>query len=260
MPVATLYRMPLPESRFAPAPLSCILPLHLCSSHRSDPLACLLLTSGVVPVLPSSERRFFNSRECDRVPSLPSKSSLLRSDRLAAALLILTVIAPLPVIAQKTKHPPALASQPAPAAQPAAPATTPPGPAGGFDAFTLRQIGPFRGGRVDAVVGVPGEPLVYYFGGTGGGVFKTTDGGHVWTPITDGQINFGSIGSIAVADSDHNVIYVGTGESAIRGNASRGDGVYKSVDAGKTWTHVGLEDTEQIGQIRVDPKDPNLVY
>jgi photosystem II stability/assembly factor-like uncharacterized protein len=134
------------------------------------------------------------------------------------------------------------------------------GPAGGLSALKLRQIGPFRGGRVDAVEGVPGEPLVYYFGGTGGGVFKTTDGGHVWTPITDGQIRFGSIGSIAVADSDHNVIFVGTGESAIRGNASHGDGVYKSVDAGKTWTHVGLEDTEQIGQIRVDPRDPNLVY
>jgi photosystem II stability/assembly factor-like uncharacterized protein len=129
-----------------------------------------------------------------------------------------------------------------------------------LSALKLRQIGPFRGGRVDAVEGVPGEPLVYYFGGTGGGVFKTTDGGHVWTPITDGQIRFGSIGSIAVSDSDHNVIFVGTGESAIRGNASHGDGVYKSVDAGKTWTHVGLEDTEQIGQIRVDPRDPNLVY
>ena len=134
------------------------------------------------------------------------------------------------------------------------------GPAGGFSALELRQMGPFRGGRVDAVTGVPGEPLVYYFGGTGGGVFKTTDGGHTWHPITDGQIDFGSIGSIAVADSDHNVIYVGTGESAIRGNASHGDGVYKSTDAGKTWKHVGLEDTEQIGQIRVDPHDANLVY
>jgi len=134
------------------------------------------------------------------------------------------------------------------------------GPAGGFSALELRQIGPFRGGRVDAVTGVPGEPLVYYFGGTGGGVFKTTDGGHTWRPITDGQINFGSVGSIAVADADHNVIYVGLGESAIRGNASHGDGVYKSTDAGKTWKHVGLEDTEQIGQIRVDPHDPNLVY
>jgi photosystem II stability/assembly factor-like uncharacterized protein len=134
------------------------------------------------------------------------------------------------------------------------------GPAAGFSALELRQIGPFRGGRVDAVAGVPGEPLVYYFGGTGGGVFKTTNGGHTWHPITDGQINFGSIGSIAVADSDHNVIYVGTGESAIRGNASRGDGVYKSTDAGETWKHVGLEDTQQTGQIRIDPHDPNLVY
>lgn len=134
------------------------------------------------------------------------------------------------------------------------------GPAGGFSSLKLRQVGPFRGGRVDAVTGVPGEPLVYYFGGTGGGVFKTTDGGHIWHPITDGQINFGSIGSIAVADSDHNVIYAGTGESAIRGNASHGDGVYKSTDAGKTWKHVGLEDTQQIGQIRIDPHDPNIVY
>ncbi len=155
---------------------------------------------------------------------------------------------------------PGPAPAPAAGAVPAAGAAKDAGPAGGFEALKLRQIGPFRGGRVDAVVGVPGEPLVYYFGGTGGGVFKTTDGGHVWTPVTDGQINFGSIGSIAVADSDHNVIYVGTGESAIRGNASHGDGVYKSVDAGKTWTHAGLEDTEQIGQIRIDPKDPNLVY
>lgn len=130
----------------------------------------------------------------------------------------------------------------------------------GFSGLTLRQIGPFRGGRVDAVTGVPAEPLVYYFGGTGGGVFKTTNGGHTWEPITDGKINFGSIGSIAVASSDHNVIYVGTGESAIRGNASHGDGVYKSMDAGKTWTHVGLEDTQQIGQIRIDPGNPDLVY
>jgi photosystem II stability/assembly factor-like uncharacterized protein len=113
---------------------------------------------------------------------------------------------------------------------------------------------------VGAVAGVPGQPFVYYFGGTGGGVFKTVNGGHTWEPVTDGQINFGSIGSIAVAPSDPNVIYVGTGESTIRGNASHGDGVYKSLDAGKTWTHVGLEDTQQIGQIRIDPKNPDLVY
>ncbi len=149
----------------------------------------------------------------------------------------------------------AFAQQPAPGAE-----SQDKGPAAGFDAFTLRQIGPFRGGRVDAVCGVAGQPLVYYFGGTGGGVFKTTDGGHTWSPITDGHIDFGSIGSIAVAPSDSNVVYVGTGESAIRGNASHGDGVYKSTDAGHTWTHIGLEDTQQIGQIRVDPHDPSLVY
>ena len=142
--------------------------------------------------------------------------------------------------------------------QPTPPKTN--SPADGFSALKLRQIGPFRGGRVGAVTGVPGQPFVYYFGGTGGGVFKTVNGGHTWEPVTDGQINFGSIGSIAVAPSDPNVIYVGTGESTIRGNASHGDGVYKSVDAGKTWTHVGLEETQQIGQICIDPKNPDLVY
>jgi photosystem II stability/assembly factor-like uncharacterized protein len=136
----------------------------------------------------------------------------------------------------------------------------PKGPADGLSALKLRQIGPFRGGRVGAVTGVPGQPFVYYFGGTGGGVFKTINGGHTWEPVTDGQINFGSIGSIAVAPSDPNVIYVGTGESTIRGNASHGDGVYKSMDAGKTWTHVGLEETQQIGQIRIDPNNSDLVY
>jgi photosystem II stability/assembly factor-like uncharacterized protein len=126
--------------------------------------------------------------------------------------------------------------------------------------LAFRQLGPFRGGRVVAVSGVRNQPLVFYFGGTGGGVFKTTDGGHSWKPITDGQINFGSIGAIAVAPSDPNILYIGTGEAPMRGNASHGDGVYKSTDAGKTWTHIGLEATQQIGRICIDPKDPNLVY
>src|SRR5580698_3050171 len=95
-----------------------------------------------------------------------------------------------------------------------------------------RQIGPFRGGRVLAVAGVTSQPQVYYFGATGGGVWKTTDGGATWVPISDGQFANGDVGSIAVAESDPSTIYVGMGESCIRGNASPGDGVYKSTDAG----------------------------
>ena len=106
-----------------------------------------------------------------------------------------------------------------------------------------RNIGPFRGGRVDTVSGVTSQPNVYYFGATGGGVWKTTDGGASWLPISDGQFKTGSVGAIGVSESDPNVIYVGMGEPDIRGNASHGDGVYKSTDAGKTWKNVGLEDT-----------------
>lgn len=123
-----------------------------------------------------------------------------------------------------------------------------------------RSIGPFRGGRATAVAGVPSQPNVYYFGATGGGVFKTTDGGVNWTPVSDGFFKTGSVGAIAVADSDPNVIYVGMGESPVRGNVSHGDGVYKSIDGGKTWKHVGLADTRQIGRIRVHPKNPDIVY
>jgi photosystem II stability/assembly factor-like uncharacterized protein len=147
------------------------------------------------------------------------------------------------------------------AAAPPAPSPTP-SPAGDERTRGLvwRNIGPHRGGRSVAVAGVPGRPLVYYFGGTGGGVFKTTDAGITWKPVTDGQLGTGSVGAIAVADSDPNVVYVGMGESCIRGNVSHGDGVYKSVDAGKTWRHVGLRDTRQIGRVRVHPRDADLVY
>ena len=126
--------------------------------------------------------------------------------------------------------------------------------------LAFRQIGPFRGGRVSAATGVRQEPLTYYFGGATGGVFKTTDGGYTWKPITDGQFKLGSVGAIAVAPSNPNVLYVGMGEAPMRGNASHGDGVWKSTDAGKTWVHMGLEATEQIGRIRVDPDNPDLVY
>ncbi|HEV7745288.1 MAG TPA: hypothetical protein VGO56_09870 [Pyrinomonadaceae bacterium] len=130
-----------------------------------------------------------------------------------------------------------------------------------FKALQWRLIGPFRGGRVDAVAGVASQPFVYYFGATGGGVWKTTDGGINWEPITDGSVfGTGSVGAIGLSDSDPNTIYVGMGESAIRGNTSHGDGVYKSTDAGKTWKRIGLEDTRQISRIRVHPKNPDVVY
>jgi photosystem II stability/assembly factor-like uncharacterized protein len=128
-------------------------------------------------------------------------------------------------------------------------------------ALQWRSIGPFRGGRVTAVAGVASQPLVYYFGATGGGVWKTTDGGINWEPITDGSVfGTGSVGAIGLSDSDPNTIYVGMGESPVRGNVSHGDGVYKSMDAGKTWKRVGLEDTRQIGRVRVHPRNPDVVY
>lgn len=140
------------------------------------------------------------------------------------------------------------------------PATTP-SQADTLKALQWRQIGPFRGGRVTAVAGVASQPMVFYFGGTGGGVWKTTDGGINWEPISDGSVfGTGSVGAIGLSDSDANTIYVGMGESAIRGNVSHGDGVYKSTDGGKTWKHIGLADTRQISRIRVSPKNPDLVY
>ena len=126
-----------------------------------------------------------------------------------------------------------------------------------------RSVGPARGGRATTCCGVPGDPLTYYMGATGGGVWKTENAGLSWRPISDapgGDFKTGSVGAIAVAPSDPNVIYVGMGERDPRGNFSHGDGVYKSTDAGKTWTHVGLADTRQIGKIRVHPNDPDLVY
>ena len=127
-----------------------------------------------------------------------------------------------------------------------------------FSAMKWRQIGPFRGGRVLAVSGVAGDPSTWYFGSVAGGVWKSTNAGNTWQPVFDGQ-NIASIGAIAVADSDHNVIYVGTGEACPRGDISYGDGVYKSVDAGKTWQHVGLQDTRHIGAIAVHPRNPDVV-
>ena len=129
-----------------------------------------------------------------------------------------------------------------------------------LDGLTYRSLDFSRGGRSTAVAGVPSEPSTFYFGSTGGGVWKTTDGGLNWHSITDGQIDAGGIGAIAVADSDPNVIYVGTGSACPRGNISAGVGMYKSLDAGKTWSYIGLCRDCQIGHIRVHPKDSDLVY
>ncbi len=128
-----------------------------------------------------------------------------------------------------------------------------------YGGMRYRLVGPFRGGRVIAVEGVPGEPNVYYFGGAAGGVWKTTDGGGNWKPMFDHQA-ISSIGAIAVAHSDHNVIYAGTGEACIRGNNTYGDGVYKSLDGGNTWKNVGLRDSQHIGAVIVDPKNPDIVF
>jgi len=128
-----------------------------------------------------------------------------------------------------------------------------------FKGLTWRLIGPFRGGRVVAVSGVAGDPRTFYFGGVAGGVWKTTDGGARWTPLTDKE-PFSNVGAIAVSESNPNVLYVGTGEGCIRGNATYGDGVYRSSDAGRTWTNVGLRDTRQIGAVAVDPGNPDVAY
>ncbi|HXY03438.1 MAG TPA: hypothetical protein VEI49_07640 [Terriglobales bacterium] len=128
-----------------------------------------------------------------------------------------------------------------------------------FSGLRWRLIGPFRGGRAVAVSGVPGDSTTFYFGAVNGGIWKTTDSGVVWTPIFDSQ-PVGSIGAIAVAPSDPKIIYVGTGESDIRSDLSSGNGVYKSVDGGTTWIHLGLEETRQISRIVIDPQDSNVVY
>jgi len=130
-----------------------------------------------------------------------------------------------------------------------------------LDSQTWRFVGPWRGGRVTTVAGVPSDPLLYYMGAAGGGVWKTTNGGLNWQNISDDDFGVGTIGAVAVSASDPNVLYVGTGEAPIRGvTTSHGDGVYKSTDAGASWTHIGLETSGQISRIRIHPGDPDTAW
>jgi photosystem II stability/assembly factor-like uncharacterized protein len=142
------------------------------------------------------------------------------------------------------------------AAMQAAAAPSTPSP---FGDLHWRLIGPFRAGRVLAVTGVPGQPKHFYFGSVNGGVWETLDAGRTWNPVFDRQ-DVGSIGAIAVAPSNPNVIYVGSGESDMRSDIAQGDGMYKSADGGRTWSHIGLTDTQQIAMIRVNPRDPDIVF
>jgi photosystem II stability/assembly factor-like uncharacterized protein len=153
------------------------------------------------------------------------------------------------------KEPMARAKRDAASATPAAakPTTAP-------DALKWRCIGPPRGGRVVAVAGDPADPMTFYFGACAGGVWKTVDGGQYWRNVSDGFFTSATIGAIAVAPSDANVVYAGTGETTIRTDVSFGDGVYRSRDAGRSWQHMGLRDTHHIGRIAVHPQDPDLVY
>jgi photosystem II stability/assembly factor-like uncharacterized protein len=128
-----------------------------------------------------------------------------------------------------------------------------------FSTYKWRSIGPSRGGRSIAVSGVKGRRNEAYFGATGGGLWKTIDSGMNWTPVTDGQINSSSVGAVAVSESNPDIVFIGMGESCIRGNIMPGDGIYKSVDAGKTWTHIGFENSDAISKIRIHPTNPDIV-
>ena len=186
-----------------------------------------------------------------------------------AACLFLAVIAvfPAPLIAQRKAE----KQNPSPAAQASAKTETPAEASNEqseeekrnqdpvFRGLRYRLVGPFRGGRSLTAAGVPGDPTTYYFGGTGGGVWKSTDGAMTWTAIFDRE-GTSSIGSVAVAASDPNIVYVGTGEACLRGNISHGDGVYKSVDGGKTWKNLGLHDSRAIGKVIVSPANPDIVF
>src|SRR5436190_16527941 len=129
-----------------------------------------------------------------------------------------------------------------------------------FGALRWRNIGPNRGGRTQAVAASVRRPLEYYFGAVGGGLWKTTNAGVTWFPVTDGQLGSSSVSAVAVSESNPDVVYIGTGETELRGNIMQGDGAYKSTDGGKTWKHAGLRNTQSIARIRIHPANPDVVY
>ena len=129
-----------------------------------------------------------------------------------------------------------------------------------FTGLKWRNLGPNRGGRSIGVAGSPGRPLEYYFGATGGGLWKTTDGGATWKPVTDAALRTSSVGTVAVSESNPDIVYIGTGETQLRGDIIQGDGLYKSTDGGKTWSPSGLTETQAIGRIRIHPSNPDLVF
>src|SRR5436309_7371817 len=129
-----------------------------------------------------------------------------------------------------------------------------------FKALKWRNVGPLRGGRSIASAGSPSRIHEYYFGAVGGGLWKTIDGGQTWNAVTDGQIKSSSVGAVAVAETNPDVVFIGMGETCIRGNIMQGDGVYKSSDAGKTWQHVGFSQSDAIAKIRIHPTNPAIVF
>ncbi len=133
-------------------------------------------------------------------------------------------------------------------------------PSSFYEKMEWRNIGPERGGRSLGASGSPGRPLEYYFGATGGGLWKTVDGGQEWSPVTDGQLTSSSVGAVAVAETNPDIVYIGMGEVQLRGSITQGDGVYKTIDGGKTWRHLGLEETQAVSRIRVHPTNPDIVY
>ena len=129
-----------------------------------------------------------------------------------------------------------------------------------YNQLEWRNIGPFRGGRSLGAAGSPGRVNEYYFGATGGGLWKTVDGGTEWFPVTDGQVTSSSVGAVAVVETNPDIVYIGMGEVQLRGSITQGDGVYKTIDGGKTWRHLGLEETQAVSRIRIHPTNPDIVY